>query len=141
LATAILGLAVAFATWIVRPDLWSALWSRPLAIVLLLAAAGGALAICAGYRIGRDQLAFAGSCTLIVGLQGARAAASFPILVYSTLDPERSISAFAAATRHHSLVIALVWWVIAAPIALLWHVLASRSFRGRLRQDPPVPPT
>jgi cytochrome bd ubiquinol oxidase subunit II len=139
-ATAVLGLAVAVATWIVRPDLWTSLWSRPLAIVLLLVAAGGALAIRAGYRAGRDQLAFVGSCALIVGLLGARAAASFPILLYSTLDPECSVSAYAVASRHHSLVIALVWWLIAAPIALLWHVLASRSFRGRLGQGPLIPP-
>src|SRR5262245_53565247 len=138
-ATAILGVAVAVATWVVRPDLWAELWSRPLAILLLLAAAGGLVAIVAGYRSGRYPMAFVGSCALIAGLLGARAAASFPILLYSTLDPERSVSAYAAASRHDSLVIALVWWLIAAPLALVWHALASRSFRGRLGHGP-LPP-
>ena len=139
-ATVILGLATALATRIVRPDFWSELWSRPLSILFLLAAAGGAAAIVAGRRKDRDGLAFAGSCTLIAGLLGARAAASFPILLFSTLDPQHSVSAFEAASRHQSLVIGFVWWLIAAPIAVTWHVLASRSFRGRIGGDPLIPP-
>jgi len=139
-ATLILGIAVALATRIVRSDFWSELWSRPLSIVFLLVAAGGGVAVLAGRRSDRDGLAFAGSCALIGGLLGARAAASFPILLFSTLDPQNSVSAFEAASLHQSLVIGFVWWLIAAPLAVTWHVLASRSFRGRIGSDALIPP-
>jgi cytochrome d ubiquinol oxidase subunit II len=130
--TLVLGIAVVLATRIVRPDFWSELGSRPLSITFLLVAAGGAVAIVAGSRKNRDGMAFAGSCALISGLLAARASASFPILLYSTLEPRNSVTAFAAASQHKGLVIAFVWWLIAAPIAVTWHVLANRSFRGRV---------
>jgi cytochrome d ubiquinol oxidase subunit II len=131
-ATLVLGIAVTLATRVVRPDLWSGLGSRPLPIAFLLVAAGGAVALFAGSRSDRDGMAFTGSCTLIAGLLGARASASFPILLYSTLEPRDSVTAFAAASQHQGLAIAFVWWLIAAPIAVTWHVLANRSFRGRV---------
>lgn len=130
--TLFLGIVVAIETRMIRPELWSDFGSRPLSIVSFVLALGGAVAVFAGYRSNRDGLAFAGSCVLIAAVIGARAAASFPVLLYSTLNPAQSVSAFQAASSRHGLVIALVWWLIAAPIAVTWHVLASRSFRGRV---------
>jgi cytochrome d ubiquinol oxidase subunit II len=115
-----------------RADLISALVSRPLSVAFLLLAVAAAVGVLYGRRSNRDGLAFAGSCLLIASVIGARAAASFPVLLHSTLDPQQSVSAYQAAASHHSLVIAFVWWLVAAPLALTWHVLASRSFRGRI---------
>lgn len=128
-ATLALGVIVALETQNVRPDTWSALVSRPLPLIFIFIAAAGAVAIFSGYRAGRDGWAFTGSCALIAGVLAARAAAVFPVILYSTLDPEHSMLAYRVATRHQSLVIALIWWLLAAPLAILWHVLASRSFR------------
>jgi cytochrome bd ubiquinol oxidase subunit II len=139
IATLAIGIAIAIETRAVRPDLCNALYSRPLSVIFLFVAAAGALAIVSGYRFGRDKLAFAGSCTLIAGVLAARAAAAFPVLLYSTLDPEHSISAYQAAARPESLSIALVWWAIGAALAALWHILANRSFRGRVGNEPSIP--
>ncbi len=125
------GVMVALETWFVRPEMWSALVSHPVAFAFLVLAAAAIAGIVIGYRTKRDSLAFAGSCTLIAGVLGARAAAVFPVLFHSTLDPERSVTAFQAATRHEGLVIGLVWFAIGAPLAGLWHFLASRNFRGK----------
>jgi cytochrome d ubiquinol oxidase subunit II len=141
ICTLVLGIVLALATRSVRPDLLSALGSRPLSVSFLALAVAAAVAVASGYRTNRDTLAFAGSCVLIIALLGARAAATFPVLLHSTLDPDQSLSAYQAAVPHHSLAIALVWWLIAAPIALTWHVLASRSFRGRIGSDPLLPTT
>jgi cytochrome d ubiquinol oxidase subunit II len=139
LLTLAIGIVVAIETRIICPDLCMAFVSRPLSLAFLLVAAAGAIGVFAGYRSGRDGWAFAGSCALIAGLLGARAAAMFPVLLYSTLDPEQSISAYQTATRHQGLVIGLVWWLIAAPLAVLWHVLASRGFRGKVGAEPLIP--
>jgi cytochrome d ubiquinol oxidase subunit II len=125
------GIVVAIETHIVRPDLGTAFVSHLLSLAFLALAAAGAAAIVIGYRSGRDGFAFAGSCTLIAGVLAARAAAVFPVLLHSTLDPERSITAFQAATRHEGLAIGLAWFAVGAPLAGLWHFLAERSFRGK----------
>jgi cytochrome d ubiquinol oxidase subunit II len=137
LATLALGLLFAIETWVVRPDLSSALVSRPLCWGFLLFAGAGAAGILYAHRPGRDRgrWAFTGSCALIAGIVGARASAAFPELLHSTLDPAQTLSAYSAATRHQSLVIGLVWFAVALPLAGLWHVLATRSFRGKASSE------
>jgi cytochrome d ubiquinol oxidase subunit II len=130
-ATLSLGIVVALETHAIRPDLWAALTSRPLCLTFLVLAAAAAVAVVFGYRSRRDTWAFAGSCILIASVLGVRAAATFPMLLHSTLDPERSVSAYNAATRSHSLSIALTWFAVGAPLAGLWHYLATRSFRAK----------
>jgi cytochrome d ubiquinol oxidase subunit II len=137
--TLMLGIIVIIETGALRADLLSALVSRPLSVAFLLLAVAAAVGVLYGHRSNRDGLAFAGSCLLIAAVIGARAAASFPLLLHSTLDPHQSVSAYQAAAPHHGLVIALLWWLIAAPLALTWHVLASRGFRGRVGTDPLIP--
>ncbi len=135
LATLGLGLLVAIETWVVRPDLCSALVSRPLCWAFILLAAAGCSGVYYAHLSGRDGLAFAGSCALIAGIVGARASAAFPELLHSTLDPAHTLSAYNAASRHQSLVIGLVWFAVALPLAGLWHVLATRSFRGKVTTE------
>jgi cytochrome d ubiquinol oxidase subunit II len=132
LATLAMGVIAAFETRVVRPDLWSALVSRPLSLAFLFGASAAGAAVFYGYRSRRDAWAFAGSCTLIACVLGARAVATFPILLHSTLGPERSVSAYDAATRRHSLTIALAWFAVGAVLAALWHFLARRSFHGKV---------
>jgi cytochrome d ubiquinol oxidase subunit II len=130
--TLVLGIVVIIETATVRAHLVTAFVSRPLPVVFLLLAIAAAVGVVYGRRSSRDALAFTGSCLLIAVVIGAPAAAGFPVFLHSTLDPQQSVSAHQAAASHHSLVIALVWWLIAAPMACAWHVLASRSFRGRV---------
>src|SRR5262249_40105340 len=130
--TTVLGTVVAIETRAIRPDLWWELTNRLLCISLLVVAAAGGCAVVYGYRWNRDQWAFAGSCTLIASIMAARAAAAVPVLIHSTIDPEQSMNAYQVATRHQSLSIALVWWVMGVTLAAVWHFLASRNFRGRV---------
>jgi len=138
-ATLCLGVVVALETRAVRPDLWADFTSRPLCVMFLVLAAAAGAAVIFGYLSRSDAWAFAGSCALIASVLGIRAAATFPILLYSTLDPARSVSAYNAATRSHSLSIALTWFAVGAPLAALWHFLASRSFRGKVASESAIP--
>lgn len=132
LATLALGLVVVVETWIVRPDLWAA---RPLTLAFVILAATGGLAILTGFRAGLNLRAYAGSCMLIAGVLAARAAASFPVMFHSTLNPEDSLTAYRAAAHHESLVTALVWWVAAVVLSTLWAVLVARNLKGRTATD------
>ena len=136
LAALLLGLVVAAETRAVRPDLWSALGTRPLALAALAALLAGGLAILFGFRSQRDRRALAGSCLLIAGVVAVPAAVSFPVLLHSTLDPAHSLTAWQAAARPESLAIALAWWLVAAPLAVLWAAWAGRRFRGRVATPP-----
>jgi len=138
-STLLLGVIVAIETGALRADLLSALVSRPLSVAFLLLVVAASVGVLRGRRSNRDGVAFAGSCLLIASVVGASAAASFPVLLHSTGDPQQSVSAYQAATSHHGLVIALFWWLIAAPLTLTWHVLASRGFRGRVGTEPLIP--
>jgi cytochrome d ubiquinol oxidase subunit II len=131
IASLCLGVLVALETRAIRPDLWAALASRPLCLTFLVLAAAAGVTVILGYRSRRDTWAFAGSCVLIASVVGARAAATFPILLLSTLDPARSVSAYEAATRNHSLSVALTWFAVGAPLAGLWYFLATRIFRAK----------
>jgi cytochrome d ubiquinol oxidase subunit II len=134
--TLALAIVVLLQTRVVRPDLWSELGSRPLAWAFLILAIAGGAAIVSGLKSGLDRRAYAGSCAVIAGGLGARAAASFPVMLHSTLDPEQSISAYQAAAQHESLGIALWWWVPAVLLAALWAVLVGQYLRERASADP-----
>jgi cytochrome d ubiquinol oxidase subunit II len=133
--TLVLGILVALETRAVRPDLWHEFASRPLSLPFLCLGLGAAVALVIAYRSNHDGLAFAASCSFLVAIMGVHAAASFPMLLHSTLDPQRSVSAFQAASSRYSLSIALAWWLVAAPVAVVWHFLSSRGFRGRVALD------
>jgi cytochrome d ubiquinol oxidase subunit II len=139
ISTLFLGAIITIETGALRSDLLSALVSRPLSVAFLLLAFAATVGVLNLHWSNRDGPAFAGSCLFIAAVIGARAAASFPVLLQSTLDPQQSVSAYQAAASHHSLVIAFRWWLIAAPLALTWHVLASRSFRGRIVPELLIP--
>lgn len=130
-----LGVLVAAETRVVRPELWSAFGARPLALVSLAVALTGGLATFTGFRARIDRRAHAGSCALILGVVAAQAAASFPVLLHSTLEAGNSLTAEAVAARHDSLATALVWWIFAAVLSILWAALAGRHFRGRVASE------
>jgi cytochrome d ubiquinol oxidase subunit II len=138
LAAIALGLIVAAETRAVRPELWTAFGSRPLAWASLAVAAAGSFAILSGLRAGTDRRASLGSSALILGLVALHAAASFPEVLHSTLDPALSLTADAAASRRESLVIALAWWSVALALSVLWAFLAGRYARGRVGTEPPA---
>jgi len=125
--------AVTWATWSVRPELFTNVLERPLGGCALLAVSGGAVALIIGWRTRREWLAFAGSCTVIAGLLAALAVASFPVLLPSTLGPQFSMTAYQAASSAHGLALALLWWPLALVLAFTYVWFIARQFRGKLQ--------
>jgi cytochrome bd ubiquinol oxidase subunit II len=79
------------------------------------------------------MLAFIGSNFLIVGLLATGATAIFPVMLYSTLSPENSLTAYSAASSANSLSLAAVWWPVAFILSATYFIFISRHYRGKTR--------
>jgi len=126
---------VTWATVQVAPELPAAAAHRPLVwlVTLLLVAAAAALVV--GLLRGRPGLGFVGSAGTLFTLLGAGAAARWPVLLRSTVDPTLSLDAFRAATADHGLRVALAWTAIGLPLACGYFVFIARMFRGKVRVE------
>jgi cytochrome bd-type quinol oxidase subunit 2 len=73
-----------------------------------------------------EMRAFLGSNFLIVGLLAIGGAAIFPIMLYSTLAPQNSLSAYGA------LLLASFWWPVGFALATIYFVFISRRYAGKV---------
>jgi cytochrome bd-type quinol oxidase subunit 2 len=60
------------------------------------------------------------------------AAAIFPVMLYSTLAPENSLTAYTVASSHRTLLIASIWWLVAVALAVTYFVFISRRYAGKV---------
>ena len=121
-------------TWYVRPDFAAGFAHRPLSWLSVAAALGGIIAVFAGQRKNKESLAFAGSCTFIIGLMAGAAASVFPTMLHSTLAPEHSITAYNGCASIQSLTVALWWWPFAFVLACIYFVFILRNYRGKAKE-------
>jgi cytochrome bd ubiquinol oxidase subunit II len=133
IAAAALLPAVTIETSIVRPELLRAAGARPAAWMAIAVVALGAWAIATGIRLDRQRRALAGSCAVIAGLLATTAAALFPVMLPSTLGAARSLTAENAAAAPHGLAIAIIWWPVAALLAITYLAIIARGGGGRSR--------
>jgi cytochrome d ubiquinol oxidase subunit II len=94
--------------------------------------AASAFAIAAGLRGGHERRTFIGSNFLIAGMLATGAATIYPIVLYSTIAPQNSLTVQAVASAPGSLFMALMWWPIAFLLAATYFVLISRKYAGKV---------
>jgi cytochrome bd-type quinol oxidase subunit 2 len=126
-----------FVTWATRvasPAAFDAFGARPLAWLGAACAAAGLVAALVGLRTGRSLAAFLGSSAFILGILGATAATTYPVLLRALGDPSRSITAPAVASAESALRIALTWFSIGALLALSYFVTVFRLHRGKVAE-------
>jgi cytochrome d ubiquinol oxidase subunit II len=128
---------VTWATARVAPDLPSAAAGRPLVWVLGVLVVAAAATLTWGLLRARPGTAFIGSSGTLFTLLGTAAAARWPVLLRSNVNPLYSLDAYAAATSNHGLRVALTWTLIGLPMACAYFVLLARLFRGKVRGDTP----
>lgn len=126
-------IVVSIESWQVRPNLFSGMLHQPLAWVGLVFVFGGLIAVFTGLSNGRESKAVVGSCAFIAGLMIAGAAAIFPVLLYSTLAPENSLSAYQNAAAANSLTIALIWWPIALLLSVGYFLFIYKYYRSKVK--------
>ncbi|HEY7218881.1 MAG TPA: cytochrome d ubiquinol oxidase subunit II [Candidatus Binatia bacterium] len=131
-AVAPLFLAISVESWMVRPDLPGQAIANPFCWLGLLVIIVAIVTLISGLRTQREMRAFIGSNFLIVGLLAAGSAAIFPVMLYSTLAPENSLTAYAVASSRSALVLASVWWPVGLVLAIVYFVFISRRYAGKV---------
>jgi len=129
-------LVASLETEYVRPELFAGMAAQPLAWAGLAAVAGGLAAIFTALRSGAEARVFWGGCVLIAGLLGTAAAGLFPVILYSTISPEYSITAYNGSSDASSLRAAGYWWPVALVLAFSYFWFIGKHYRGRVRMLP-----
>ena len=126
-------LIVTIETWSVRPGLFSGMLRQPLGWLGLIGVAGGIITVLIGLHGKHVSFAIAGSSLFIAGLMVAGAVGVFPIMLYSTLVPQYSLSAYQTAAAGHGLAVALVWWPIAFVFSIGYFLFIYRHYSGKVK--------
>jgi len=125
-------LAIAVASWVVRPDLPGHAIANPWCWLGLLVVIISTVTLISGLSTRRERRAFVGSNFLLVGLLTTGGAALFPVMLYSTLMPENSLTAYAVAASPSALVLASMWWPVGFALATAYFVFISRRYAGKV---------
>jgi cytochrome bd ubiquinol oxidase subunit II len=125
-------LVISVESWVVRPDLPGHAIYNPFCWLGLLVLVVSASTLISGLSTGREMRAFVGSNLLLVGLLATGAAAIFPVMLYSTLAPENSLTAYAVASSQSALLIASIWWPVGFALATVYFVFISRRYVGKV---------
>ena len=131
-AVALLLLAISVQTWMVRPDLFAHALHNPICWLGLLLLLGSALMLISGLWSSKENRAFIASNLLLGSILGIGAATIFPVMLYSTLQPENSLTAYSAAASRGTLLIASAWWPIGFILATIYFIFISRRYVGKV---------
>jgi len=131
-AVAPLFLAIAVESWVVRPDLIGHAMYSPLCWLGLLVVIVSTITLISGLSTRQERRAFVGSNLLLVGLLATGGVALFPVMLYSTLAPEHSLTAYAVATSSSAFLLASMWWPVGLALAIAYFVFISRRYAGKV---------
>jgi cytochrome d ubiquinol oxidase subunit II len=134
-AKLVLALGCAGPTYAVRSELFTRFADHPWRLVLPALALGALAAQLAWQRAGRWSHAFVASAAFIVGLLTTMAAGLYPYVLPAHEHRPYGLTVDNAATGHHALSIAIIWWSIGIALALVYFTLVYRLlFREDRRQ-------
>jgi cytochrome d ubiquinol oxidase subunit II len=119
-------------TWFVRPELLAGIAARPVTWATMLIGIAGAYAVVNGFRYQREYQALLGSTFVLFGILMTGAAALFPVVLFSTTDPNLRLTAADCAAPDHSLGIAAAWWFPALILAVGYLVIIQRHYSGKV---------
>jgi cytochrome d ubiquinol oxidase subunit II len=125
-------LLITLLTWSVRPELLQGIVFRPFAWLTLVICGASAYAIFTGIMQQRERLTLLGSTFLLFGLLMTGAAALFPVMLFSTTEPARPLTAADCVAPDASLIIATAWWVPALILAFGYLYIIQRHYSGKV---------
>jgi cytochrome bd ubiquinol oxidase subunit II len=132
IAAGALLVVVSIESWEVRPDLVRPAIHNPFCWLGLLILVGAILALASGRSAQRELRAFAASNVLLAGLLITGSAALFPVMLYSTLSPENSLTAYGVAASHSALMLASIWWPVGFALGTSYFIFISRRYAGKV---------
>jgi cytochrome d ubiquinol oxidase subunit II len=124
--------AVSFESWVVRPDVLHGALRNPLCWLGAVVITSSAIALVFGLYAHSETCAFIASNFLIIGLLAIGSAAIFPVMLYSTLGPQYSLTAYTVSANHNALLIASLWWPIGFALAAGYFIFVSRRYAGKV---------
>jgi len=116
----------------VRPELLREISSRPLAWLTLAIVLAAAAALVSGLRHRQERRALLGSTFFLFGLIMTGAAALYPVLLFSTVNPAQQLAADACATTGAGLRVATAWWFPALILSLTYVAIIQRRYSGKV---------
>jgi cytochrome d ubiquinol oxidase subunit II len=131
-AVAPLFLAISAESWVVRPDLFPHAVHHPICWLGLLLLLVSIVMLISGLSRSEENRAFIASNLLLGSILGTGAATIFPVMLYSTLQTENSLTAYSAAASRGTLLVASVWWPISLALTTIYAVFISRRYAGRV---------
>lgn len=126
-------LAISIESWlIVRPDLLGPAIHNPACWLGLSVIIVSIVTLISGLLNRAERRAFVGSNLFLLGLMVTAAAAIFPVMLYSTVAPENSLTAYAVASSDNSLRLASIWWSVSFALTATYFAFMSRRYAGKI---------
>jgi cytochrome d ubiquinol oxidase subunit II len=125
---AVLFVALIWPTYHVRDEMLTNLTDHPWRLIFPALAVGSLAAMFIMQSRQRWLPAFVASSLFIVGLLTTMAAGLYPNLLPARDNHPFGLTVHNAATGHHALVTALVWWPLGMVLAAVYFVFAYRMF-------------
>ena len=119
-------------SWVVRPDLFAQAIYHPICWLGLLLLLASIVLLISGLSRGKENRAFIASNLLLGSVLGTGAATIFPVMLYSTLRPENSLTAYSVAASRGTLLIASAWWPVALALTIVYALFISRRYARKL---------
>ena len=125
-------IAIAVESWVIRPDVPGRAIDNPFCWVGALVIIAAAVTLRSALSADQETRAFIASNVLLVGLLATGSAAIFPVMLYSTLAPENSLTAQAVAASQSALRLAAIWWPLAFALAMTYFIFVARRYAGKV---------
>jgi cytochrome d ubiquinol oxidase subunit II len=117
---------------VVRPDVPGHAIYNPFCWLGSLVAIVSTIMLISGLSTRRELRAFVGSNGVLVGLLATGGGAIFPVMLYSTLAPENSLTAYDVASSPSALYLASIWWPVGFALATTYFVFISLRYAGKV---------
>jgi cytochrome d ubiquinol oxidase subunit II len=125
-------LIISVETWFVRPNLSGHGFNNPFFWLGMIVIIVSGCLLFSGFLRKNEMRAFLGSTFLLAGMLATGAAAIFPVMLFSTLAPENSLTAYSVASGPGSLFMASLWWPVAFVLTAAYFIFISRRYYGKV---------
>jgi cytochrome d ubiquinol oxidase subunit II len=132
-AVIVTSLAAAFATFEIRPGVWTNYAEYPWGLVFPLTGAAGLFGMMYFNRKANDFKAFLSSSAFIGGMLSSTAFGLFPSVLPSSVAGNQGLTVYNTAAQSYGLGIGLIWWTIGIVIALGYFAYLFYSFHGKAK--------
>ncbi len=127
-----LSCSAVIATYFIRPEIMDNYANHNIAF-----AVPATVFICLGIMLwanpkGKEKLAFAASSLFIIAMLLGAAVALYPVVLPSR-DRRSDLTVANSAAASHGLNVGLIWWALAAALAIAYFVFIYRKFAGKVQ--------